>query len=52
MTLEERIAAIEARQRLYSQHDPSCALRPWHQGDQPPSLASRCTCWLDQRGDW
>jgi hypothetical protein len=55
MSLEERIAAIEARQRAHGQHDPDCPQHhfltwrpntPSYEVDEQPEDA--CNCWLSK----
>jgi hypothetical protein len=53
MTLEERLAAIEARQREYGMHDPGCKARAVERSNAHGLSyynPEPCNCWLSRPG--
>lgn len=53
MTLEERVAAIEARQRDHAMHDPDCPARAAqkHNARGMTYTQGDCSCWLTKPND-
>lgn len=51
VSVDERIEAIEARQRAYGMHDPDCPVY-LRAVDQAQTMAyvlpRKCTCWLSK----
>ena len=52
LSLEERIEAIEARQRTYGMHDPDCPVRLTQIAQRTTDaylVSPPCACWLTEK---